>query len=137
MRIDVARIPLEGLELEEDISASQLHIEDSDMVRLAGPVHIKARIGRITDVVTVALNMSASLKMVCSRCLDEFDVNLRKNLSLNYPLEKQQRYIDITDDIREEILLDYPLKPLCKAQCQGICSHCGVKFNDGKCCCRS
>ena len=136
MKIDITRLPLEGLELEEDISVSQLRIEDKGMVRLKGPVHIKASVSKITNTVTVAVQLIGSMKMTCGRCLDEFDVSLEKNLSLNYPLEKQQRHIDITDDIREEILLDYPIKPLCKEQCKGICPQCGVNLNVGECKCR-
>jgi len=136
MKIEISRIPFEGLEIEEDLTPLELELEEAGIVWFTGPIHIKADVSRITNAVTVAAQLSGSLRMTCSRCLNEFDVSLKKDLQLNYPIEKQQRHIDIMDDIREEILLEYPFKPLCKAQCKGICPQCGVNLNEGKCKCR-
>ncbi|MDP2905278.1 MAG: DUF177 domain-containing protein [Candidatus Omnitrophota bacterium] len=43
--------------------------------------------------------------------------------------------IDLTEDIREGIMLDYPIKPLCKPDCSGLCPVCGADLNVHKCRC--
>jgi uncharacterized protein len=43
--------------------------------------------------------------------------------------------IDITDLVRESILLAEPLKPMCKADCLGLCPECGVNLNVNTCAC--
>lgn len=35
----------------------------------------------------------------------------------------------------EEFLLALPMRPLCKADCKGLCAHCGTNFNMASCGC--
>ena len=45
------------------------------------------------------------------------------------------REVDITSDIREELLLTMPSRFLCSEECKGLCPGCGANLNDGKCTC--
>jgi uncharacterized protein len=36
----------------------------------------------------------------------------------------------------EQLHLGIPMKPLCKEDCQGICSECGANLNAGACTCK-
>jgi uncharacterized protein len=54
---------------------------------------------------------------------------------LNYSLDSSQQYLDLDQDIREEIILEYPLNPLCKADCKGLCPRCGKNLNQELCNC--
>lgn len=44
-------------------------------------------------------------------------------------------YLDITDDIRQAILLAVPLKLICRDDCRGLCPHCGTNWNTAMCGC--
>lgn len=134
MKIEVNRIPDGGLALEEFVSASELDLETDD-VKFDGPVRIGANVYRITNAVTVKLSVSARLKMNCGRCLDDFKTELNKDFEMSYPVEKSEPVIYLNTDIREEIMLDYPIKPLCKADCKGLCLKCGGNLNEGGCSC--
>jgi uncharacterized protein len=37
--------------------------------------------------------------------------------------------VDITDDIRQEIILAYPMIPICQQNCKGLCPVCGQNLN--------
>jgi uncharacterized protein len=41
--------------------------------------------------------------------------------------------IDLGPIVREYLMLEYPLKPLCKPDCQGLCTVCGENLNLGTC----
>ena len=43
--------------------------------------------------------------------------------------------IDVEQLVCNEILLNWPIRVLCKEDCQGICSHCGVNLNKETCDC--
>lgn len=43
--------------------------------------------------------------------------------------------IDLNDMVREEILLHYPVIPVCSQSCKGLCSRCGVDLNEKTCDC--
>ena len=41
--------------------------------------------------------------------------------------------VDITDDVRQEIILAYPMIPICAPGCKGLCPACGWNLNQGSC----
>ncbi len=134
MKIDINKIPLEGLTLEEKVNPSGLDLE-TDIVKLLEPIKIRAEVSKITNAVTVNLSLSGSMHLNCSRCLREFNVALKKILRLNYQVNKSEPIIDLDQDIKEEIILDYPIKPLCNPDCKGLCPKCGKNLNEGGCSC--
>ena len=150
MKIDINKIPLEGLTLEEEVNPSGLDLE-TDIVKFLEPIKIRAEVSKITNAVTVNLSLSGSMHLNCSRCLREFNVALKKILRLNYQVNKSEpiidtstslechgersRTIDLDQDIREEIILDYLIKPLCNPDCKGLCPKCGKNLNEGGCSC--
>jgi uncharacterized protein len=134
VKIDINKIPLEGLTLEEEVNPSGLDLE-TDIVKLLEPIKIRAGVSKITNAVTVNLSLSGSMHLNCSRCLREFNVALKKILRLNYHVDRTEPIIDLDQDIREEIILDYPIKPLCNSDCKGLCPKCGKNLNEGGCSC--
>lgn len=46
-------------------------------------------------------------------------------------------HIDPNFFVREQILLQLPMKPLCRPDCQGLCSRCGTDLNSGRCQCKA
>ncbi len=134
MKIDINKIPLEGLTLKEEVNPSGLDLE-TDIVKLLEPIKIRAEVSKITNAVTVNLSLSGSMHLNCSRCLREFNVALKKVLRLNYHVDRTEPIIDLDQDIKEEIILDYPIKPLCNPNCKGLCPKCGKNLNEGGCSC--
>jgi uncharacterized metal-binding protein YceD (DUF177 family) len=41
--------------------------------------------------------------------------------------------VDITEDVRQEIILAYPMIPLCDPACKGLCRSCGANLNRVSC----
>jgi len=39
--------------------------------------------------------------------------------------------------VEERIQLAVPMKPLCSAECRGLCPQCGAELNSGPCGCES
>jgi len=134
VKIDINKISLEGLILEEQVSPSELDLE-TDIVKFLGPVKIRAEVSKITNAVTVTLRLSGLMHLNCSRCLKEVNIDLKKDLRLIYQVDKSQLRIDLDQDIKEEMILDYPLKPLCNPDCKGLCPKCGKNLNEGGCTC--
>jgi uncharacterized protein len=134
VKININQIPLEGLIIEEEITPAALDLE-TDTIKLHRPVKIKGEVLKITNAVTVKLALDTKLYMHCSRCLSEFEVDLKKNLQLGYPFDNLDQVIELGQDIREEIILDYPIKALCSPNCKGLCPKCGKNLNEGGCTC--
>jgi len=135
VKIYVNQIPFEGVTFEEDIPAPELDLE-TEIIKFRELIRIKADVSRITNAVSAHLAINTILYTSCSRCLEQIKIDLNKEINLNYPVDKSMRVIDLNPDIREEILLDYPMKPLCTPNCKGLCLKCGVNLNEKKCGCK-
>ncbi|MDO8489774.1 MAG: DUF177 domain-containing protein [Candidatus Omnitrophota bacterium] len=136
MKITVNQVPQEGLYLEEKIKPAELDLETA-LIKFRSDLIVKAQIYRITNALTVELNIEVIMYADCSRCLDEFNWEFKKDVQLNFPLDNSTAFIDLDPDIREEVILDYPIKPLCKIDCKGLCVKCGKNKNEGGCNCGS
>jgi uncharacterized protein len=136
VKIIINQVPVEGLYLAAEIKSEELDL-DTDLIKFRSPLKLAARVTRITNALTVDLNIKVTIFAGCSRCLSEFEWVFDKNVQLNYPLESSDVFIDLNPDIREEVILDYPIKPLCSLNCQGLCVKCGKNKNEGGCNCGS
>ncbi len=43
--------------------------------------------------------------------------------------------VDLTDAIRESVILAYPAATICQQECRGFCAQCGTDLNKGSCQC--
>lgn len=90
----------------------------------------------------------------CSRCLEPYPVNLRGDIEFSIQEVTDERQVrpdeipdtellvpfhaaqvDITAPVREALVLEIPLKPLCSEDCRGLCPLCGVNRNLERCRC--
>jgi len=152
MKIDTRKIPDEGLTLSEEFSPAELDL-DTEVIKLSGPIKVKAVISKSYDAVEIVLTLEAAMLVSCSRCLEEIDSGFHKQFEWHYAVDKlepvidastrlsingeRSRTIDLDPDIREEIILSYPINPLCDAGCKGLCPKCGHNLNEGGCNCGS
>ena len=62
------------------------------------------------------------------------DTALRQNIEKD-AFVYDSDVLDITEPLRESLLLAEPMQALCKEDCQGLCTVCGADLNDGDCGC--
>jgi len=85
----------------------------------------------------------------CRRCLSPASGTLRIPVCELYerigpdsrvPVESDTyRYsgdvLDLREMVKDQVLLELPLAPLCKEDCMGLCANCGAELNLGHCGC--
>ena len=78
---------------------------------------------------------SVPLATVCARCLDDIRVPISvKNLCFHFEKVRDLE-VDLTEDVREELLLAVPSCFYCSPDCKGICPVCGANLNHASCAC--
>lgn len=78
---------------------------------------------------------SVPLATVCARCLDDVRVTVSvKDLCFHFEKVKDLE-VDLTEDVREELLLAVPSCFYCSPDCKGICPMCGANLNHETCSC--
>jgi uncharacterized protein len=136
LRIYIDEIPQDGLRLEGEIDAETLDISD-DFVRCGNPLHYRLDISIVSGELLVFGELSVDLMMRCSRCAVMFPSTVsEKAYSYNQQVEKRLEYADLTEDIREAIILAFSSYPICSESCKGLCPQCGANLNEGECGCR-
>ncbi len=131
MKIKVNDIPKDGITLEEKQDAAALDLARDDL-KFVTPVSLSAFLTRDKDDVYAHVKASGRIEAVCGRCLAAYTIDFDKEFDFSYDV-KGKSTLDLTDDIRAEIILEYPIKPLCRENCKGLCQVCGKSLNEGDC----
>ncbi|MFA7677302.1 MAG: DUF177 domain-containing protein, partial [Candidatus Omnitrophota bacterium] len=131
MKIAIDEI-VDKVRLQEDVQARSWNL-DSEDVFFVGDIHIDSACEKISESLTVNADISVSCKAVCSRCLREVEQKKHYDFHKSYNLSEIGKELDLDNDIREEILLNFPMKILCSENCKGLCPGCGVNLNEGEC----
>ena len=134
MKINTRQIPDDGLILTEEFSPLELDLE-TEIIKFNGPVKVRAHLTKSYGAIGANLTLSASMHVICGRCLKEVDAEFNRQAQLHYADNKLDPMIDLDPDIREEIILSYPINPLCSDDCKGLCPRCGHNLNEGGCNC--
>ena len=99
---------------------------------------------RTSEGILVQGKLTVHLQAVCVRCLDLFKQRIKIHFDelFNFPSHVRQEndlilpangYLDLTSLVREYILLEMPINPLCSPTCKGLCNICGENLNKTTC----
>lgn len=114
--------------------------DDLDVERLRGSIHLT----RTGQGVYAHGRLQAQIDLQCVRCLTSFDQQLTIELDdlFTYPPDRasdpllsipEDGVLDLNPLLREYLLLDIPIQPLCRQDCKGFCPMCGGDLNDTEC----
>ncbi len=141
MKIKIEDIPSEGLHRDTVYDPWKLDMEVCDSPYLL-PVKFVTSITASIDFRLIEKQLfieavtACRLRTICSRCLEEFELSFEKEHHFDYNT-RDLEFVDITPGIRGDIIMEYPVKPLCKKDCEGICPGCGMNLNIESCRCEN
>lgn len=134
MRIDITRLKEdESLALEHDYDPKALNLELYDLHYLA-LLKFKGTLEKIKNALFLKGTLASKLEILCNRCLKPVPQNVTEKVDLYYPFTNQE-YLETMDDVREVMILSYPVKFLCHENCKGLCYRCGASLNEDSCQC--
>jgi uncharacterized protein len=149
MKISLPDIPDEGLELDYK---ETIPIEEA---LLDGPVDVRLSVRKVGRELVLSGRFTAAVRLQCGRCLKEFTKDLDLPVDVVYDAVEDMEgrrelkrdemdtgfyrgeELDVDELVREQLLLDIQMKPLCNENCKGLCPHCGTDLNTGGCTCAS
>lgn len=116
--IDVARLKQDGEEIEGEVDAIDVA---EDLVHPFGGIRYRLFVQVIGTELLVRGRAEQDFDLVCSRCGKDFDTTIKaEDITASVELAEGADEIDLTDEIREAILLELPNFPLCDENCPGI-----------------
>ena len=102
------------------------------------------------DTIIIEVKIRGNVISSCSRCLESYKSRVDTAFAAIYKDKKsfteedeqsevkqyENNNIDVTDYLRETLILELPMKPLCGEGCKGLCPVCGTNLNKDNCGCK-
>ena len=111
--IPLEDFPASGLRLAGEADSSILALESASM-RSAGPIRYELEAQLYDTELVVRGMVEAPFTMRCDRCLEDFSYTVQvAELALSFEVGDDPT-LDITDELREELILALPAYPKCE-----------------------
>ncbi len=143
LRLNVGFIVAQSIGYSRDfeINLPSVQLEqDLELIPLSGVV----RITRTPQGLLVQARLKGNAVAECVRCLTEFSQALaidfselyafnRKSITESGLILPEDGHINLAPLVREFMLLEVPIRPLCRPDCKGLCPECGNNLNENSC----
>jgi len=134
--VQVKNIPDEGIDLQGELPLQDLDLRDDERFVLDDALlSFRLHIAVARRDVLVKGTLQARIQAVCDRCVELAPLDVRCDDVFHRYKNEADQPIDLTEDIREDILLALPQVFLCREDCRGLCPNCGKNLNMGPCGC--
>lgn len=156
MRVNLDKVREQPFRWDQPAEISTSDLDHRDLREL-GPVHWKGRIDHVDPGFLLRATFEYQQILRCRRCLgpvrqevegeiemlltrepeelaeDDVEVELEEeDLGIFHYREEE---IELEPFLEEELQLSIPMNPLCRPDCQGLCSQCGANLNEESCSC--
>ena len=149
LRLDLARLGREGsVQVEARVPADAPLWKECG-AEWDGPVDVRLTASHAgTGEVVVRGALEGTLKQECRRCLEPVTGTWKHDVTLVFvssdaPAAQdddvhvfgRDSEIDLSEAVREEVILAMNQFVVCDSGCQGLCPRCGINRNTGMCTC--
>jgi len=135
MKINVKSIPVDGETLEGREPATIMDFDDPE-VKFEHDVEYRLQAQVQGQALLVTGKLSTPVTLRCSRCLKTFQWPLCVDEFVVHRELEGEDFVDLTENLREDIILGLPQRALCRQACKGLCPVCGKDLNEGVCRCK-
>ncbi|MDD4816685.1 MAG: DUF177 domain-containing protein [Victivallaceae bacterium] len=135
LKFSLALLEKEPVTLEGVLPPEFLELDDP-MLKVVSDITYRLEAAMVTGNVTVTGVLKCRIAGECGRCLEPVTRDIAtRNLALFYDELGDAEELDVTDDVRSELLLEFPMNLLCSPDCKGLCPVCGANLNKKECGC--
>ena len=147
MKINISNIPAGSSVYDLSTSAVLMALPEN----FSGDVSVHAALVKTSWQIVATIDAHVNAAFQCDRCAEQsvhrVDAAFEQVYSWGetertavegedfYVLGDGQKEIDLSDAVREYLLLAVPVKNLCREDCRGLCVVCGTNLNDRLCGC--
>ena len=154
MFISLEELELHRIVISKSYAEGSLDYHGADF-KQEGPLQVDAIAELVGDEIRIRGHISTQVQAACDRCLGPVEIPVERDFNLFYrPVSSiaREEDIEIGDDeldvgfysgngipladvATEQVILAFPMKVVCKADCLGLCPICGANRNRQRCGC--
>jgi uncharacterized protein len=128
LKVNLRHLVAHEVHLEGELPAADLDFGVTDeVIRVEKPLHYDLQVESVENGILVQGTLKLTLDCECVRCLKSFEYTIElPHWTLHLPLEGDEKVVvdndcvDLTPFAREDMLLEFPLHPLCRPDCAGL-----------------
>ena len=143
-----------GTSLVNDFREEDIQLDDD--IEVIGPIDGHVRMRRTNQGLLVDGWVELTLELSCNRCLKTFEQPMHVDFEEQFyptvdvisgmpldPFDEDEIFpinahheVDLTEAVRQNVLLALPMVTICREDCKGLCPQCGQDLNLGSCECK-
>lgn len=148
MALDVGRAlknPGQVFSFQERLTLPEMEVL-SDPVRFDGVAVAGEFFYTGEHRISLRAEAEATVVSRCSRCLESVETPVHATIDALYARQPdpedpdlypfEGNLVELTDAVRDALLLELPLQFFCRPDCKGLCPVCGVNLNRESCTCQ-
>lgn len=136
-----------GFFLQQSVGYRRVFPFDYEEIRFGADLILQrltgqAAISRTPQGLLVQVHLQGTLPADCVRCLTNFSLNIETDFAELFAFDSRNSeeaefilpedgILDLEPLAREFLLIELPIGPVCKEDCQGLCPVCGTKLSEG------
>jgi uncharacterized protein len=158
LSIEVAKISQEGLVFQVEVAPEELHLPSADAVLVEMPIRIQGLFTKVAQQIYFRGSLYGRVTVPCSRCLETMQSDFvtevqavffpstsavaadeASGLSVADELDLYEHNgitLDLEPLVHDQVVLSFPVQPLCRDDCAGLCQVCGANRNEQPCACQ-
>ena len=120
LKVCVARMSRDGEELSGVLDDSIYGLND-EFLRPFGGLRYELGVQLFGSELLVRGKLEQDFEAVCSRCGQDFDFTVKvPDFAASFETDEKTEFLELTQELRESILLALPTYPVCREDCPGI-----------------
>ena len=134
--VDIARLDKGGERYRGELPAGILELDGNEILKPVGGIVYDLSCQLLGSELLVRGALRQRLKCVCVRCAADFETEAAEGeFVVSVEIPDGSDFTDLTEEVREAIILALPGYPVCREDCKGLCATCGVNLNVTECAC--
>ncbi|MDR2930081.1 MAG: DUF177 domain-containing protein [Propionibacteriaceae bacterium] len=139
---DLRRTPGASRPIDLDATFGEQVVSGLITIPAERPVQVAGLVESVGDGVLVSVDIATVVDAQCSRCLTQFTIPVEVQAKELFVYPEQvadyadedvsqihDEAADLAQVIRDAVVIDLPLIPLCRPDCRGLCPDCGQDLN--------
>ncbi len=101
--------------------------------------NVSGKASSFSGRIEIAANLDAVVNTKCARCLKPLQLPVKMDVEEvvgEEGVELEGTLLNVDNIVKNNIVVELPIRFLCKEDCKGICSSCGADLNITECNCK-
>lgn len=112
MKVYLNHIGEAGLDVEEEFSPEFIGLTADDYLWFIAPVVVFGHLDRFDEVVVGNFTIKSRFSSYCYRTFEKIERDWVERFQLDFQVDKTTEYLELDEDIRQEIMLRVPMRVL-------------------------